>query len=81
MLLLPLPTCCLQDGINAQWQAFYFSNAKYPLKSVTINGKPLQRNEFQVDGGGCWLGAWAWVWLWLVGRQLAGGMCTCLAAT
>ncbi|EFN56252.1 hypothetical protein CHLNCDRAFT_51929 [Chlorella variabilis] len=36
-----------KDGINAQWQAFYFSNAKYPLKSVTLNGKPLDRNEFQ----------------------------------
>jgi hypothetical protein len=37
-----------QDGINAQWQAFYFSNAKYPLKSVSLNGKELERNEFQV---------------------------------
>ena len=41
----------LQDGINAQWQAFYFSNAKYPLKSIKLNGTPLQRNEFQVRGG------------------------------
>ncbi|PRW44946.1 Expansin 1 [Chlorella sorokiniana] len=36
-----------KDGINPQWQAFYFSNAKYPLKSIKLNGVPLQRNEFQ----------------------------------
>ena len=40
-----------QDGINAQWQAFYFSNARFPLKTVTLNGKPLDRNEFQVGAG------------------------------
>jgi hypothetical protein len=39
---------CLQDGINAQWQAFNFSNAKYPLANVTLNGQPLDRNEYQV---------------------------------
>jgi hypothetical protein len=38
----------LQDGINPYWQAFYFSNAKYPLANVTFNGQPLDRNEFQV---------------------------------
>ena len=41
-----------QDGINPQWQAFYFANTKYPLKSVKINGLALQRNEFQV-GDAC----------------------------
>ena len=37
-------------SVDAQWQAFYFSNAKYPLKSIKLNGTPLQRNEFQVGG-------------------------------
>jgi hypothetical protein len=41
----------LQDGINAYWQAFYFSNAKYPLQNITLNGTPLQRNENQVRAG------------------------------
>lgn len=44
---LPVP---LQDGINPQWQAFYFANAKYPLKTVRLNGMDLQRSEFQVGG-------------------------------
>ena len=35
-----------QDGINAQWQAFYFSNARFPLANVTLNQTPLQRDEF-----------------------------------
>lgn len=52
-LLPPTPSPPLpQDGINPQWQAFYFANTKYPLKSVKINGLALQRNEFQV-GGAC----------------------------
>lgn len=37
-----------QDGINPQWQAFYFANTKYPLQAVRLNGDELQRNEFQV---------------------------------
>ncbi|KAL4448207.1 hypothetical protein ABPG75_005426 [Micractinium tetrahymenae] len=36
-----------KDGINPQWQAFYFANTKYPLKSVRLNGMELQRSEFQ----------------------------------
>jgi hypothetical protein len=45
----------LQDGINAYWQAFFFSNAKYPLQNITLNGTPLQRNEFQVGPRlACW---------------------------
>ncbi|KAL4451678.1 hypothetical protein ABPG75_007340 [Micractinium tetrahymenae] len=36
-----------KDGINPQWQAFYFANAKYPLQAVRLNGQDLQRSEFQ----------------------------------
>jgi hypothetical protein len=36
-----------KDGINANWQAFFFSNFKYPLESVTLNGQPLQRDQYQ----------------------------------
>ncbi|PSC67798.1 Expansin 1 [Micractinium conductrix] len=36
-----------KDGINAQWQAFYFANFRYPLNKVLLNGKELQREQFQ----------------------------------
>lgn len=50
-----------QDGINAQWQAWYLSNARYPLKSATLNGTPLHREQFgvSVSGGGAGPGTWA----------------------
>ena len=36
----------LKDGSNAWWRAFYFSNSRYPLSSVSINGRSLERQEF-----------------------------------
>ena len=35
-----------KDGINAYWSAFYFSNALYPIKSVTLDGNELKRQTF-----------------------------------
>lgn len=35
-----------KDGINAYWSAFYFSNYRYPLTSVRMNGVPLNRQTF-----------------------------------
>ena len=53
--LPPPPPALPQDGINAQWQAFYFANFRYPLNKVLLNGKELQREQFQVGGR---VGAW-----------------------
>jgi len=36
-----------KDGINDHWQAFYLSNARYPIKEVKLEGKALDRSQFQ----------------------------------
>ncbi|KDD73685.1 hypothetical protein H632_c1928p0, partial [Helicosporidium sp. ATCC 50920] len=36
-----------KDGVNDHWQAFYLSNAKFPIASVALNGVPLQRSPYQ----------------------------------
>jgi len=35
-----------KDGINPNWSAFYFSNSRVPLKSISVNGFEMQRAEF-----------------------------------
>lgn len=35
-----------KDGVNAWFHAFYLSNSKMPIKSVTLDGKLLERNQF-----------------------------------
>lgn len=36
----------LKQGPNTWWRAFYFSMQRYPLVNVTLNGRPLTRNQF-----------------------------------
>ena len=36
----------LKKGPNTWWRAFYFSMQRYPLVNVTLNGRPLTRNQF-----------------------------------
>ncbi|KAL4451677.1 hypothetical protein ABPG75_007339 [Micractinium tetrahymenae] len=43
-----------KDGINPQWQAFYFANAKYPLQAFWVHAAPLSTPatfEFQAVNG------------------------------
>ena len=35
-----------KDGINAFWSAFYVSNSRLPLSRVTLDGKELERQQF-----------------------------------
>lgn len=36
-----------KDGINPFWQAFYLANARYPIRSVKMDGQELERSPFQ----------------------------------
>ena len=36
----------IKDGSNDWWRGFYFSNSRYPLRSISINGRDLERQEF-----------------------------------
>eukprot|EP00887_Chlorella_sp_A99_P004320 scaffold15.g4320.t1 len=35
-----------KDGSNAFWQAFYLSNAQFPIAAAALDGTPLQRQQF-----------------------------------
>eukprot|EP00890_Picochlorum_soloecismus_P003290 jgi/Picsp_1/3962/NSC_01474-R1_carbohydratebinding protein len=36
----------IKDGSNDWWRGFFFSNSRYPLSSVSINGRVLERQEY-----------------------------------
>lgn len=36
-----------KDGITPFWQAFYLANLRFPLRSVSLNGRELQRSPYQ----------------------------------
>eukprot|EP00890_Picochlorum_soloecismus_P003291 jgi/Picsp_1/3963/NSC_01475-R1_carbohydratebinding protein len=36
----------IKDGSNDWWRAFFFSNNRYPIRNVSINGRFLERQQF-----------------------------------
>jgi hypothetical protein len=36
----------IKDGSNNWWRAFFFSNNRYPIRNVSINGRFLERQQF-----------------------------------
>jgi len=36
----------IKDGSNFWWRAFFFSNNRYPIRNVSINGRFLERQQF-----------------------------------